>query len=79
MDIKEHYKQKSNKKEKSEFREKVMAKLGMSYPAFMSRMQRNVWRKLEIEAIEEIIKEEQYGTEEMHCQPEADERDGRED
>ena len=43
---------------KTTFREKVMKRCGISYPGFMSKMQRNNWTKLEREAIEEIIRQE---------------------
>ena len=43
---------------KATFREKVMERCGMSYPTFMSKIQRNNWTKLEREAIEEIIRQE---------------------
>ena len=49
---------------KAKFREKVQERCGMSYPGFMSKIQRNNWTKLEREAIEEIIRgmEDDHGT-----------------
>ncbi len=58
MGIIEYYKSLGGYKQKAAFREKVMAKCGMSYPCFQSRVQRDNWTKLEKEAIEQLIEKE---------------------
>jgi hypothetical protein len=59
MNIQEYYRSRGTTEAKAAFREKVMKRCDMSYPTFMSRIPKNKWKKLEIEAIEEIIKSEQ--------------------
>ena len=59
MGIIEYYKSLGGYKQKALFREKVMAKCGMSYPCFMGRIRRDNWTKLEKEAIDQLIKEHQ--------------------
>lgn len=60
IDIVKYYKSLATSRngEKMQFREKVMARCHMSYPLFMTRVQRNNWTYLEREAIEEIIRQE---------------------
>ena len=60
VDIVKYYKSLDSRRngEKTQFREKVMARCGMTYPLFMNRIYRNNWTKLEREAIEEIIRQE---------------------
>lgn len=60
IDIVKYYKSLPHSRNgaKMQFREKVMARCGMSYPLFMNRIQRNNWTYLERESIEEIIRKE---------------------
>lgn len=58
MGIFDYYKSLPGYKGKQEFRKKVMERCDISYPSFQLKVRNNSWTKLEREAVERIIKED---------------------
>lgn len=58
MSIFDYYKSLPGYKGKQEFRKKVMERCDISYPSFQLKVRNNSWTKLEREAVERIIKED---------------------
>lgn len=57
MVISNHYR-KLELKEKTEFIKRVIERTGISYPSFFRKIKHDSWSKLEREAIEQLIEEE---------------------
>lgn len=58
MSIFDYYKSLPGYKGKQEFRKKVMERCDISYPSFQLKVRNNSWTKLEREAVERIIQED---------------------
>lgn len=58
MSIFDYYKSLPGYKGKQEFRKKVMERCDISYPSFQLKVRNNSWTKLEREAVERIILED---------------------
>lgn len=58
MSIFDYYKSLSGYKRKQEFRKKVMERCDISYPTFQLKVHNDSWTKLEREAVERIIQED---------------------
>jgi hypothetical protein len=58
MSIFDYYKSLSGYKAKQKFRSKVMDKCDISYPTFQMKVHNDGWTKLEREAVEQIIQED---------------------
>ena len=57
MSIFDYYKNLPGYKGKQDFRKKVMEKCDISYPTFQMKVREDSWSKLEREAVEKIIAE----------------------
>lgn len=58
MSIFDYYKGLPGYKKKQEFRKKVMERCDISYPTFQTKVHNDTWTKLEREAVEQIVIED---------------------